>query len=38
MNLTEKFFKIYDFPLEWIRKITIPPCNEKEYDNYYVMI
>jgi len=33
----KKFFKIYDFPLNWIRKVTIPPCNEKEYDNYYVM-
>ena len=27
-----------DFPSKWIRRLTIPPCNEEEYDSRYLFI
>jgi len=34
----DKINKIIEFPFEWIRKVTIPPCTEEEYDNYLVVL
>jgi len=30
--------KVIEFPFEWLRKLTIPPCEIDEYDNYLVCI
>ena len=29
---------VIEFPFEWLRKLTIPPCMKEEYDNYLVVI
>jgi len=34
----EKLDLIIEFPFEWMRKLTIPPCEEEEYDNRLVII
>ena len=33
-----KVMDIIDFPFMWVRKLTIPPCEESEYDNLLVII
>jgi len=29
---------ITDFPFDWIRRLTILPCQPTEYDKYYTII
>jgi len=29
---------VIEFPFAWIRKLTIPPCEVDEYDNYLVVM
>ncbi len=38
LTLWDKIDTITEFPFEWIRKLTILPCEEEEYDNYLVII
>ena len=38
MGWYDRFFVIIDFPFVWIRKLTIPPCEEDEFDNWLVML
>ncbi len=33
----EKFYWILNLPLVWTRKLTIPPADKKDFDNYYVL-
>ena len=32
------FMHILDLPFEWLRKLTMPPCNEDEYDHKLTII
>ncbi len=32
MTPSEKVFFILEFPFDWIRKLTIPPCEQEKYD------
>ena len=36
--MTEKISIIVEFPFHWARALTIPPCEDKEYDNRLVML
>jgi len=37
MTMMQKFLFITDFPFCWLRKLSIPPSEEKDYDNYLVI-
>jgi len=34
----DKTMNIIQFPFNWIRRLTIPPSEENDYDNYLVML
>ena len=38
MSVMNKLFCVIDFPFVWARKLTIPPCEEEEYDNWLVVV
>ncbi len=33
----DKIYWVLNLPLVWIRKVTIPPADKKDFDNYYVI-
>lgn len=33
-----KFIDIIDFPFDWLRKLTIPPCEEDHYNHLYTIL
>ena len=37
MGCFDRFFVVIDFPFVWFRKLTIPPCEEDDFDNWLVM-
>ena len=32
------FVEFIDIPLHWMRKLTIPPCDEEKYNHFYTVI
>ena len=38
MGLFDKFMFIVEFPLDWARKVTMPPCEAENYDKILCII
>ena len=37
-SIFESIIEILDYPLHWLRKLTIPPVEEEHYDHFYLII
>ena len=37
-NLLFKIFEAIDYPFLWLRKLSIPPCKEDDYDHRYTIV
>lgn len=37
-RLSGKVLEVIDAPAKWLRKLTIPPCNEETYDRNYLFV
>ena len=38
MKKIDKFMFILEYPLDWLRKITMPPCDQENFDNILFII
>ena len=33
-----KVIEVIDYPFDWLRKLTIPPCEEEHYNHKYTVL